>query len=203
MRKLLAVIGFMMAVEGTALYAGCTMKCVTRNPFTGKCIAKIKVCSPSTEGVTRSVKKFAQDLQREYHNIYGYVPESVRNILNNYPCTIIGLAAGGLDAGLIGAAIDELLIKTQERLRRSKDLSEGAPDWKAWFYNKGVEIVTGTELQIIGEGQANKQHFKADLDRQHGVYNTCIGNAGDKPAAWDCVDSFEAAALGIKSKARR
>lgn len=208
-RKLFAIAAVVTALSPISkAYAGCTIKCVTRDPFSGRCIVKTKVCDIGTpreilQQAEKDVKRFAQNIQREWHKAYGNVPEWARNILNTYPVTILGAALGGYSAAALGMAIDELILKSVARMERMDDYADGESAWKRNILEKGFQIVTGEELQTIGEGCESNQYMRDDIDPLYNEFLRCAKAAQAPDPAWTCLDTFEDSLYKIRQKARR
>ena len=205
---LTAVLGGFVTTQSA--YAGCTNKCMTR--VLGDCVLKVKVCDIGSaqdtyEQLEKDVKRFSQKIQSEWHNVYGYLPDSIRYILNTYPITVIGAASGGLEVAAMGFLIDDLIHKTHFRLQRTKRHVDDAVDdgqgWKTFYYRKGDQIILGVDLQTIAEAQATKEWMRGEVDGLHGTFLGCVDRATKNNEAETCLEDLEISMIRLKAKARR
>lgn len=188
--------------------AGCTMKCISRDPFSGNCLIKTQVCdvgSPSDwiNQVKKEGEKAKKGITNLWHDVYGVLPENVRVVLNNHVFTAIGAYYGGLEGAALGYAIDELLQKTGLRLQRLKDYSQGQPEWKVTIMENGTNLVTLKHESIITLGQADRQFYKEQIDHHYNNFLVCVQNASEVNAGWDCYDSLEDELIRLERKSRR
>jgi len=191
----------------SSAYADCTIKCITRNPFSGKCVVKTKVCdigAPSDwwEQGGKGVVNLKDGITATWHDIYGVLPEKVRVVLNNRVFTIIGAYYGGLQGAALGAGIDELLQKTGVRLEKAKNYTQGAPDWKVIIIEDAVALTTMKHDEIVLQGQATKQYLTAQLDPHYDNFLECVTAAPDYNSGWACYNALEDQLTAIVRQAR-
>lgn len=203
---LLPVIG--VCAFSQPLFAECHLKCVSRNPFNGRCITKINVCdigSPAdwVEQSKNEVNRTTKGLQDAWHDVYGVLPEETRNILNTHSFTILGASFGGLEGAALGTAVDELLLRTRLRLQRTKQHIENSPSWKAAIYHAGEQIAAMKDGDIVFSGQASKLDFTSKISPFYEDFLTCVDAAQDINQGWDCVDKLEDSANTLLREARR
>lgn len=211
MKKVVFILSIVMSVSSFLdhAYAGCTMKCIARNPITGKCIAKTKVCDIGTpkeiiEQAEKEVKKLTQSVQSTWHDLYKTaLPENIRTIINNYSFTIIGKSLGGLESAAFGIAIDKAIVELKQMFIVAKEIKIGMVDWQQDFIDEGTAHVTITRTKIVTSGQASKQYFSDEIRPVFDEFLSCVKSSIEYSDGLQCVDDLRTSLLEIEMNARR
>lgn len=193
MKKLLVICTFVLA---STSFADCNIKCITRDPFSGKCLFKTKVCDVGSPGdwveqAGIEGAKISNGVQSIWHEVYGVLPENVRVILNSSTFTIVGAYYGGLEGALLGQSVDRLLVATRARIHKAKTYTEAAPEWKKIIIEDGVALVTVKEQEIITQGQASKQYLIDGIDAHFQNFLECTNAAPEYNVGWACYNKLE------------
>jgi len=199
MKKVILIFSLMAATFAQNVYAGCTMKCITRNPFNGKCIVKTKVCGISADGVQQELERGWHQIESAWHRLYSTaLPESLRNIINNNPMTIIGAAFGGLQGTAIGAWLDSYIVKAIQRMERTKEYIQEMPSWKQTIIWEGYAIATGRQLADIGAVQAQNVPLLDGVEPLYNDFMDCVNGKNSPVAArQECLRPFHMRVLNL------
>lgn len=197
MKKVLFSI-ILFGISASSAYAGCNKKCIARNPISGNCIQKIKVCSIAPAAWLRDAtdelgRGYAQ-IQSGWHQVYGILPDNFRHMLNNRPFTIIGAAFGGLQGGAFGLAIDRLITDSINSLVQTKEHIEryNLVDWQVNILERGEVTILETRTNIVTAGQEDKQNLLDQIEPLKQTFQTCVNNASDFDSAQrDCLWVFQ------------
>ncbi len=206
MKKVLGGMLLASAVlSGTAM-ADCRDKCVTR--VFGKCVARVKVCdigSPANwvEQAGKESTKFFDSVTETWHQVYGIMPENIRNILNNNGFTLIGGIYGGLEGLALGQAVDQLIVRAQARMIKTKEVIDASPEWKKPLLEQGLAIATLEDGTIVFTGQASKQTLVLQIDPFYNQFLTCMAGAVELNQGWECLYSLEDQAKVVVRTAQR
>jgi hypothetical protein len=201
MKKKFLGMMILFALTGHEAYAGCTMKCMTRDPFSGRCIAKMKVCSPSVEGIVDTFKDGWEQLESAWKDVYGVLPENMRVVLNKYPVTVIGFAAGGYEGAALGNLIDRSVNKIIGMGEKTKVYINMSDEWKEPIYMEGYAIATGRQIQITGSMKRGREHILPELETAYDKFLECMLEASDVSYAKQvCLWPFQVEAFEIQMK---
>jgi len=201
MKKIVMALMALVFVESSA-YSTCTTKCITRDPFSGRCLIKTKVCGVSIKGIQEELEKGWHKLESAWHDLYATaIPEHLRDVINNYPVTIIGSAFGGVQGHVFGQWFDHYITRAVLRLERTKKVILQFEDWKSSIIWEGYVIATGRQLAAVGTSKEMNMPMLDGIDKQYEEFLDCMGHATDPVGARQyCLQPLEFEAMRLVYK---
>lgn len=199
-----ALVAGMFASQGA--FAGCWMECIARNPFTGKCIAKTKLCniedaSKSIEYLGKDVGAAYENMKNEWVSLYHRLPANLQYVLDKYPITFATLILPGTrEYTLAVLAIEEYAGRAKARARQVAEVIQGAPDWKVDLTHDGEAFILMLEGMDLGNIDYTSPNPGLVPDKYTAVFDSflgCIKAANDLSAGNECLKKLKRDASSI------
>lgn len=201
------VLGALLSSAATVTYAGCWMECVTRNPFSGGCVAKAKVCNVEDAG--RAVASLGKDIGSAFDNlrgfwqdIYGAVPDPLRFALDRYPLTFASVIMPETRAyTIVLMALEDFVGRAKHRSHRTEEFLQAAPTWKKEYSDKGQAIVLTLDITQVSNVDYNKPESQPIPDKFSGIWDgflVCLNAAQDRKGGEDCLYNLQVAAASVR-----
>ncbi len=192
-------LAFSLFVSNAAM-ADCWMQCVATVPFTGKCVAKTKLCNISDAdnalaSLQGDIGAAYSNLKDEWVHIYGQLPEQLRTALEKYPLTIaIAIFPGTREYALLMAGIESYTARAKSRSLQLAPLVQTAPDWKADLAHDGEAVVLifeGIELGNVDWTQSPETYIPNKFDGAWNSFVSCLEGASDLSAGNGCLSQLK------------
>ena len=196
---LTAALSLSMFITNAAV-ADCWMQCVASVPFTGKCIAKTKMCNVSDfdnaiQSLTGDIGAAYSNLKDEWVQVYGHLPEQLRTALEKYPLTIaVAIFPGTREYALLMAGIESYTSRAKSRSHQIAPIVQSAPDWKVDLAHDGESIIfifEGIELGNIDWNRSPESYFPDKFDGPWNSFVGCLAAAGDLGAGNACLTQLK------------
>jgi hypothetical protein len=194
----ISVIGAGLLATGAAK-ADCWDQCVARNPLTGGCVARTRVCNIEDAG--HAAESMGTDIQAAYgkiqdrwRDVYGAVPGPLREAMERYPITIAAvLVPGTREYWVFTMTLEEFVHQSQRRSAEARQVVAERPQdaWVADTLARGERIIFMLHgLLISGHDYTRPGAEPVLVDKYQDVWNeftSCVRAAPDAAGGAVCL----------------
>jgi hypothetical protein len=194
----ISVIGAGLLATGAAK-ADCWDQCVARNPLTGGCVARTRVCNIEDAG--HAAESMGTDIQAAYgkiqdrwRDVYGAVPGPLREAMERYPITIAAvLVPGTREYWVFTMTLEEFVHQSQRRSAEAQQVVAERPQdaWVAGIMIRGESLIFALGgIQVSGHDYKSPGAEPILVDKYQVVWDdftSCVRAAQDAVGGEACL----------------